>query len=292
MASLAASNVAAAAKYKNPVAVFVGGTSGIGQGMAESLNCQTKGNAHIVLVGRNKDAAEAIISKMRAANEGPSTGSYEFVHCDVSSLPNIKPAAATIVSKHPKIDFLILTAGYASPAKEKTADGLDKAMVMHCWSRWLFIHELLPSLRAAKEAGEDVKVLSVYAAGLVGWGRPPAIANDLMTEEYAIRNPGIVFAHATPGSVNTNILKSSDSLVSRALSYVMPFLSVTQDECAENLWGGLYRTTASTGSGDIPGAHRMGRKGQDVGMIAYGGSPEKRKKAWEEAVKVTDTTEN
>jgi NADP-dependent 3-hydroxy acid dehydrogenase YdfG len=68
MASLAAvTNFASAAKYTKPVAVFVGGTSGIGQGMAEAFNRHTKGNAHIVLVGRNRDAAESIISKMKIA---------------------------------------------------------------------------------------------------------------------------------------------------------------------------------------------------------------------------------
>ncbi|TFY70830.1 hypothetical protein EVG20_g2170 [Dentipellis fragilis] len=273
MASLVASNLAAAAKYKNPVAVFVGGTSGIGQGMAESLNRQTKGNAHIVLVGRNKDAAETIISKMKAANEGPSTGSYDFVPCDVSSLPNIKPAAATILSKHPKINFLVLTAGYL----------------------WSFIHELLPSLRSAKEAGEDVKVLSVYAAGVAGSGDAAAVGNDVMIEEYATRNPGIVFTHAAPGAVRTNILKSSDSVMVRGMGRVLPLFAslftVSQDECAEYLWSGLYRSTASTGSGAIPGAHRIGSKGQDLGMKAYYGTPEKRKEVWEETVKVTDTTE-
>lgn len=70
MASVAATkNLASAAKLANPVAVFVGGTSGIGQGMAEAFNRHTKGNAHIVLVGRNRDAAEGIISKMKSANE-------------------------------------------------------------------------------------------------------------------------------------------------------------------------------------------------------------------------------
>ncbi|KAA1470255.1 NAD(P)-binding protein [Dentipellis sp. KUC8613] len=295
MASLVASNLAAAAKYKNPVAVFVGGTSGIGQGMAESLNRQTKGNAHIVLVGRNKEAAESIISKMKAANEGPSAGSYEFVHCDVSSLPNIKPAAATIVSKYPKVNFLVLTAGYLSPTTSKTADGLDKKMVMHYWSRWSFIHELLPSLRSAKEAGEDVKVLSVYAAGVAGSGDAAAVGNDLMIEEYATRNPGMIFAHAAPGAVRTNILNSSDSLMVRGMGRVLPLFAslftVSQDECAEYLWSGLHRSTGSTGSGNIPGAHRLGRKGQDLGMAGYYGTPEKRKKVWEETLKVTDTTE-
>jgi len=58
-------NITSAARLKNPVAVFVGGTSGIGQGMAEALNRHTKGNSHIILVGRSKEAAEDIMTKMK-----------------------------------------------------------------------------------------------------------------------------------------------------------------------------------------------------------------------------------
>ncbi|KAJ3858979.1 hypothetical protein EV359DRAFT_51535 [Lentinula novae-zelandiae] len=41
-----------------PVAVFVGGTSGIGRAIAETFARHTNGNAHIIIVGRNRAAAE------------------------------------------------------------------------------------------------------------------------------------------------------------------------------------------------------------------------------------------
>ncbi|KAJ3924157.1 MAG: hypothetical protein NXY57DRAFT_865203, partial [Lentinula lateritia] len=54
---------ALSAKQYIPTAVFVGGTSGIGEGMAEAFAKHTQGNAHIILVGRNRAAAESIISR-------------------------------------------------------------------------------------------------------------------------------------------------------------------------------------------------------------------------------------
>jgi NADP-dependent 3-hydroxy acid dehydrogenase YdfG len=63
---------------KNLVAVFVGGTSGVGQGMAEVFNRHTKGNSHIVLVGRNRDAAERVISNMKAAVAQESRYVFKF----------------------------------------------------------------------------------------------------------------------------------------------------------------------------------------------------------------------
>ena len=47
-----------------PVAVFIGGTSGVGEGMAHVFAKYTKSNASIVIVGRNKEAGEQILSEL------------------------------------------------------------------------------------------------------------------------------------------------------------------------------------------------------------------------------------
>lgn len=293
MASLAASkNLASAAKLTNPVAVFVGGTSGIGQGMAEAFNRHTKGNSHIVLVGRNRDAAESIISKMKSAAGESSTGSYELVQCDISLMSNVKRSAATILAKHPKINFLVISAGVLGAASTTTEESLDKGTAVNYYGRWTFIHELLPALRSSRDANQDVKVMSVLAAGRRAGDNSPSTFNDWMCEEYALRNPGIVFSHSFPGGVRTNLLKVSDSMLLRTINIILPLLrpiTVSQDECGEYLWSGLYRITADAGSGDIPGAYRIGSKGEDLGMKNYYGTPEKRKALWERTSRETHT---
>ncbi|ETW74971.1 hypothetical protein HETIRDRAFT_67962 [Heterobasidion irregulare TC 32-1] len=295
MASAAASeNIASAANLTTPVAVFVGGTSGIGQGMAEAFNRHTKGDAHIVLVGRNRAAAETIISNMKSVAGESSTGSYEFVPCDVSLISNVKRSAADIVAKHPKVDFLLITAGVLAAARTLTAEGLDKASAVHYYGRWAFIHELLPALRAARRADADAKVISVFSAGRGYSAHDPATYNDLMCEEYALRNPGIVFAHAFPGGVRTNLLKTSDSALVRALDTILPLLrpfTVSQDECGEYLWRGLYRSVAAAGSGSVPGAYRIGSRGEDLGMARYLGTPEQRKALWAQSASLTHTVD-
>jgi hypothetical protein len=105
-----------------------------------------------------------------------------------------------------------------------------------------------------------------------------------------------VFAQSSPGAVRTNLLKASDSFLIRAsYNILMPLLypiTVSQDECAEYLWRGLYRSAASgTGSTGVPGAYRISSKGEDVGMKKYTGTPEERKALWEDTAKQTNTVD-
>ncbi|KAG6871109.1 hypothetical protein C0993_003813, partial [Termitomyces sp. T159_Od127] len=72
-----------------PVAIFVGGTSGIGQGLAEAFARHTKGNAHIILIGRNRAAAESIIAQFPKPTDSTKY-THEFVQCDVSRMKNVE----------------------------------------------------------------------------------------------------------------------------------------------------------------------------------------------------------
>jgi len=52
--------------------------------------------------------------------------------------------------------------------RDETSEGIDKKLAVHYYARWRFIHDLLPSLERAKEAGEEAKTMSVLAAGKGG----------------------------------------------------------------------------------------------------------------------------
>lgn len=78
-----------------PVAVFVGGTSGIGQGMAQAFAKHTNGNAHIVLVGRNEAAASAILASFPT----PTSLGTQSTNCRFA-LPFIFPLCAPSCQEH------------------------------------------------------------------------------------------------------------------------------------------------------------------------------------------------
>ena len=147
-----------------PVAIFVGGTSGVGQGMAEVFARNTHGRSHIVLVGRNRTGAEKILSQM--PNPDPGHFSREFLYCDLTHLKNVQILTQDILSKYPKINYLVITAGFmALGGRNETEEGNDRKLAVHYYSRWKLIHDLIPALKKAKEGGEPASVMSVLAAG-------------------------------------------------------------------------------------------------------------------------------
>ncbi|KAJ7865041.1 hypothetical protein B0H14DRAFT_2504829 [Mycena olivaceomarginata] len=295
LADIIAANAAWAPAY-TPVGIFVGGTSGIGQGIAEAFTRHTNGRAHIVLVGRNEAAAAAILARLPAASSG-EVYTREFISCDLALVANAKRTSAQLAARFPRVNILFLTAGAISlkgfdPTPE---EGIDRQMASLYYSKWAFIDGLLPSLRAAREAGEDARVAAVHTAGRgipvdledLGWRRgcrgvslvgQLVSYQDLMAEAFGAHDPTLTFTHTFPGSVDTPVLRASPSLALRIAHYVRLVLRIrgemSIEECGERqLWGlGPSRRLAHGRRRRIPPRGRRGRphmgrgEGEAVGV--------------------------
>ncbi|KAL0065011.1 hypothetical protein AAF712_008004 [Marasmius tenuissimus] len=306
MSSIAAKQASSSSFLRSlsylPVGIFVGGTSGIGQGMAEAFADHTEGNAHIVIVGRNQAAAEAIIAKFPQPSSAEAK--HEFVQCDVTLMENVQKTTTELLSRIPRINYLVMSPGFTTmKERDETSEGIDRKMAVHYYARWKFIDDLLPALKKAQSEGQDAKVYSVLAPGYGGKIKVEDLGlkksyskshfalagptyNDLMLEEFAERNPGIPFVHAYPGFVDTGYLSNSESPFLRNVSKVaMPVLRVvlrsmvwTYRESGDNMLHGLL-STAKEGR-----AWRLNDRGEDMGKTRYYGSPEERKALWKHTV--------
>ncbi|KAF7329373.1 hypothetical protein MKEN_00198900 [Mycena kentingensis (nom. inval.)] len=277
-----------------PVAVFVGGTSGIGQGIVQAFAKRTNGNAHIILVGRNAAAAERILGSLEKPSAAPMP-TREFMHCDLTLVANAKRTTAAIRARFPggAVNFVFLTAGAVSlKASEITPEGVEYQVAQLYYSKWAFIDGLLPALRAAREAGQDARVAAVHTAGrgtpvdvadlglkktlaggMRGMGKvfgQVASYQDLMAEGFAAHDTtGITFTHAFPGSVSTPLMANSPSAalrVMRHLRWVIMPLSMLRaksiDDVGDCQLYGLLHAPA--------GASRYGGDGDDMGLGGQG----------------------
>jgi NAD(P)-dependent dehydrogenase (short-subunit alcohol dehydrogenase family) len=148
-----------------PVAVFFGGTSGVGEAMVKAFAFHVSGRAHVIIIGRNEAVAKKTLDGL-PKSEDPNL-IRDFISLDFLSMNNLKEGAQALSKRVEKINYLILSAGYGSPfqGRVETKDGLDDQMVARYYHRFKFIYETLPLLRKARDLGEDARVVSVLGAG-------------------------------------------------------------------------------------------------------------------------------
>ncbi|KAJ7480670.1 hypothetical protein FB451DRAFT_1130595 [Mycena latifolia] len=283
-------------KSPRPVALFLGGTSGIGQAVARRFAAYTKGESHIIVVGRNQQAARATISSFPPSG---SKGTYEFIECDATLMKNVGITTASLLERLPRLNCLVLSPGFFSiiAGRDETPEGIDKKLALLYYARWKFIRDLMPLLQNAAQASEDAKVYSILGAGTGGRidlddlglrkrysalkaAMTAATYTDLMMQRFAENSPAIQFAHAFPGLVRTPMmlpkhwaLKPLSPLISMA---AYPF-TVAPEVCAEYQLSALFDTK--------PGFTRRGAHGDDIGYNPA--SQEAVGRLWEHTVEAT-----
>lgn len=224
---------------EDTVAIFLGGTGGIGESTAKELFIRTtRPRAYIIgrfetfhsvphdvkteadMVRRSEERGNRICNELHELNP---EGKAIFMQRDISLLRNVDELCAELREREPKIHWLFLTAGFMTlRGRTETPEGLDRKMAVNYYARIRCILNLMPNLTAASEAGELSRVISVLAAGSEGDVRVDdldlkhdftlhaclahcVVMTDFIIEELAKRYPGTSFAHSYPGTVKTGI---------------------------------------------------------------------------------------
>lgn len=90
---------------KNKTAIVIGGSKGLGEGMATGLAGE---GANVVLVSRNQEQLDATAAKMTAATGNPN---IIGIATDITSLANINGLVSSVCKKFGQIDILVNSAG-------------------------------------------------------------------------------------------------------------------------------------------------------------------------------------
>jgi NAD(P)-dependent dehydrogenase (short-subunit alcohol dehydrogenase family) len=229
-------------------ALCVGGTSGIGRGMALHLAGVCK--ASVAIMGRNEAAGKSAVDEMKRLHP---EGSHSFIQCDATSMSNIRQACRSLDMP---VDYLVLSQGIASiKGRDETVEGIDRKLALHYYGRMQFIQSMLPHLNE-RAKDRDVRVMSILSAGMHSTytnfqdmelkhnfsisnaATAAGFYNDLALDQLSRQNPNITFIHANPGVVNTN-WGSEFPLPLRLVVNFLKIFATAPSECAMQLSKGL-----------------------------------------------------
>ncbi|KAJ5673845.1 short-chain dehydrogenases/reductase [Penicillium macrosclerotiorum] len=266
-------NAALKSAQPETVALFVGGTSGIGKYTAIKLAGAVK-KPTIYIIGRSEVAGAEVVDAMKKANPD---GSYEFKAVDISNLRNVDEACEELKTRFEFLDLLFLSAGALGFSKNETPAGIDVNHMLRYYSRMRFVENLLPSLEAAKTP----RVISILAAGkeimieednldlrkkfsFSAANGYPASMTSLAFEVLASQHPSVSFLHVFPGIVATPLMKNSmGSVVGTIIGFLAKPIAMSAEESGEwQTWLSTSPNFAPKNSGQ--GVYLLNHNGKDA----------------------------
>ncbi|CAD0083395.1 unnamed protein product [Aureobasidium vineae] len=213
-------NSSLGSRLPNPVALFVGGTSGIGRSTLRQLALNTNAPTAYI-VGRSENSAKPVLKELRQINP---LGSFNFIEADVSLISNVDKACESIKQREKALDMLFMTPdGLSLVGRRETSEGIDKLFALRYYARMRFTQNLLPLLEAAEtQPGRVVSVLgggfegNIDASNLdlehnyniVSCAMHSVTMTSLAMEHLATSHRAS-FVHVFPGIVGTNLYTNS-----------------------------------------------------------------------------------
>ncbi|ATY60724.1 NAD(P)-binding domain [Cordyceps militaris] len=205
------------------VAVFVGGTSGIGEYTLKEL-ARAARKPRIYILGRSQSSFDRIAAECRQINPA---GRYVFVQGDLNAV------CKTVQGREEAINIVFWSAGTLIRG-QKTAEGLDLAAASRIYSRTRIISNLLPQLEAATGLRRVVSVSTGTSEGAIDFGdfqlvRSSSLAKQrahnsslisLTNMRFAQRAPTVAFVHDYPGHVRSGISRGATGVLGAALVVV------------------------------------------------------------------------
>jgi len=203
------------ASMSGKVCVVSGSTSGVGLSAVRRL---ARGGAHIVMVCRNREKAEAVRREIAGQHGVP----VDMFVADFSDLDQVRRAAEVLLRDYPRIDVLINSVGLHSTSRTTTPAGLEMVFCVNHLGPFLLTYLLLERLRQSAPA----RIIQVNSEGHrfggldlddLGWKRrrykglqsygASKIAQLMTVWEFAdrLQGSGVTINAMHPGDVRTNI---------------------------------------------------------------------------------------
>ncbi|KAJ8130666.1 hypothetical protein O1611_g2964 [Lasiodiplodia mahajangana] len=155
------------------VFMVTGGNAGLGYELCKIL---FRSGATIYMAARSKERAEAAIQSIKDSYpEIAQPDRLKFLHLDLSDLESVRQAARLFAEQESKLDVLWNNAGIGANAVkygDRTVQGSEILMGIHCVAALLFAQLLLPQLKAAAAQGNTLSRVVWMSTVLVDTSAP------------------------------------------------------------------------------------------------------------------------
>jgi NAD(P)-dependent dehydrogenase (short-subunit alcohol dehydrogenase family) len=141
------------------LAVVTGASAGIGVETARAL---AAAGAQVVMAVRDTAKGERAAAQIR---ESVPDARLEVRELDLASLDSVRAFGKSFRADHPSLDLLINNAGVMACPEAQTADGFEMQLGTNHLGHFALTAELLPALRAAAQAGGDVRIVNLSSRG-------------------------------------------------------------------------------------------------------------------------------
>ncbi len=202
-------------KLNGKVAVFTGGSSGIGLAIAQRFAAE---GAHVFITGRRQaelNEAAALIGERAEAVQG-----------DVTSMADLNRLYRTVAASKGRLDILVANSGFseASTLSDITEEHFDKTFGLNARATLFTVQKAVPLM-----VGGGTVVLIGSIAGFIGTPSYGAYgATKAATRSYArtwtneLADSGIRVNTLSPGPIDTPMMAGATEEVRRTLTGMIP----------------------------------------------------------------------
>jgi NAD(P)-dependent dehydrogenase (short-subunit alcohol dehydrogenase family) len=272
------------------VCLVTGANTGIGRAIAKEL---ARRAAAVVLLCRSAERGEE--ARAAIATE-TGNAKVELLVCDLASLESVRTAAAQLLMRQARLDVLVNNAGIFAPARELTAEGLEKTFVTNYLSHFLLTNLLLDRLRmsrparivnvASKTGGakldfEDLQSLKGKYSVLAAVPRTK-LAQLMFTRELARRleGSGVTVNAVHPGLTKTPLLDDMGA-------FMRTFLHLISGPSSKGARTAVYLATSPEVAG-VSG--KLFEKNREVPLSGQAADDSATARLWAESAKLTGVT--
>ncbi|GBB95247.1 hypothetical protein RclHR1_00250045 [Rhizophagus clarus] len=209
------------------VIILTGATDGIGKEMARLLSSFNP--KRLIIPARNKQKGINLLNYIK--NKNGSSDNVEIWDIDLADLQSVVDFADKFIREVGELHMLFNNAGLFNLDNIRTKDNLESHLQVNHLAPFLLTIKLLDTLKKSATPDSPSKI-SFTSSNIM-------ISNEIA---HRYQNSNITSSSAHPGLINTQMIKSNDSLIGKIIIKFVKYHTESWEQGAVNM---LYPVLSS-----------------------------------------------